>query len=505
MKLFQAPLYEALKQHLGFNPTSFHVPGHQYGRAISNYNEEIRADFAAIMKLDVTELSVTDDLHHPTGPIMESQRLAAETFGAEATHLLTGGSTAGNLALVLAHVNPGEVIIVQRNVHKSILNGLMLAGASAVFVPPMFDQRSGLATVPSLPILAAALESYPEAKGVFLSTPNYYGMANQLHEYAALVHQYNLPLLVDEAHGAHYAFHGQFPDTALSAGADGVVQSIHKTMPALTMGAMLHLQGTRINRKAVSKALAAIQSSSPSYPIMASLDIARAIAAREGEQLYNDAIKLANWFRTQLKEQVPRFKMIDMQMMAGNGAYTALDPLRLTLWDSSGRLSGYSMQKALEQYGCWAEMADSRHVLLLFGLSSSLSDVQKLVTACIAIASESSSYHYNSAGDDISSTVQNADLLQHQQFAEAAYISEPVNFQMLRLAEGEAESVLISECTGRISAEMIVPYPPGIPVLYPGERITVAMVKMLQQLARDGAKFQGASDPAMTYIEVQRR
>ncbi|GGG24419.1 aminotransferase class I/II-fold pyridoxal phosphate-dependent enzyme [Paenibacillus abyssi] len=488
MSIFHAPLYEALKRHIALSPRSFHVPGHQYGRALHNKAPDtIYRDYEALLKLDVTELSGTDDLHHPEGVIQEAQQLAARTFGAEETFFLVGGSTAGNLALILAHCAPGDILIVQRNVHKSILNGLQLAGAQAVFITPSVEPDTGLPTVPSIQQIEEALRRYPNAKAVMLTNPNYYGMGVELHRYVELIHRYGKPVFVDEAHGAHYGIHPDLPGSALNAGADGVVQSTHKTLSAMTMGAMLHVQGSRIDRFAIRRTLAMIQSSSPSYPIMASLDLARAIVHQEGAGLFEQAIRMANLFRQQMQERLPIFLVMGTE--ARQPYYDYMDPLRIVISDSTGALSGYELQKQLEAYGCWAEMADPRHVVLLFGISTSLEDMEALIHACEVIAATIS---------------MNADRQHSFQFLLDSGVSEPVSFSRTLSDVDDVETIPLSESAQRIAAEMIIPYPPGIPILYPGERIHPLTVTTLQQLARHGAKCQGASDPTLTAIRVYR-
>ncbi|KHF33712.1 Arginine decarboxylase [Paenibacillus sp. P1XP2] len=257
----KAPLFEALQQYKNGRQASFHVPGHKKGRAYASFGGAGFLD--QVMEADVTEITGTDDLHHPEGVIRDAQLLAADCFGAEESYFLVGGSTSGNLAMILTVCShPGDLLLVQRNVHKSVLNGLMLAGAKAVFLEPQVDESSGLATAPSAETVAAALAAYPEAKGVLVTMPNYYGMGTDLAPLAEACHRHDVPLLVDEAHGAHYGQHPRLPRSALASGADVVVQSTHKMLAALTMGAMLHVQGPRVNRGLLRQRLAMVQSSS---------------------------------------------------------------------------------------------------------------------------------------------------------------------------------------------------------------------------------------------------
>lgn len=494
MNSLRAPLFESLIRLVEQDPVSFHVPGHRYGQAFDQLpSSEEKQWFSAIMKLDVTELSATDDLHHPEASIAEAQLLAAQCFGAEETFFLVGGSTSGNIALLLAVcTDPGDLIIVQRNVHKSIINGLKLAGARAVFVMPRYDERTGVATTPSVEAIEETLQRYPEAKAVFLTNPNYYGMSTNISHYADMIHRHGKVLLVDEAHGAHYGFHPELPTSAIHAGADGVVQSTHKTLTALTMGAMLHVQGDRLSRTAIKQALAVIQSSSPSFPIMASLDISRAMIDRYGSTWFAEVIASATLFRQWLlKKDSSALTTVDL--LISSNAYDQLDPLRIVMWDETGTLSGYELQQQLEQRGCWAEMADPSNVILLFGIKTNMEDVHKLIEVCEQI-------------EEVI-IVSSRDPLQDKQEVLARMndsimtaSEEPVLFT--RTNNRRTTRMRLVEATNYDSAEMIVPYPPGIPIIYPGEQLTEEIIQYIQRLAQYGAKFQGAFDPVMETIEV---
>ncbi|WP_053373402.1 aminotransferase class I/II-fold pyridoxal phosphate-dependent enzyme [Paenibacillus sp. FJAT-27812] len=494
-KLFRAPIFEALINHATSDPVGFHVPGHHGGQALKQdlWDEQMNGNalayFEKIMQLDVTELSSTDDLHHPEASIMEAQKLAAVTFGAEETYFLVGGSTSGNIALLLTVCEPDDIIIVQRNVHKSIINGLKLAGARAVFLTPQIEPQTGLTTVPTVRQVEEALAAYPEAKAVFLSNPNYYGMGVKLKPYIDVVHSYNKPIMIDEAHGAHYGHHASFPKSAVYEGADAVVQSAHKTLPTLTMGALLHVQGSRIPRDTLQQSLAMIQSSSPSFPILASIDISRAMIDTLGDRLFDQSMRSAAAFREWLEQQQAT-PISEMKIEDERSDTLRLDPLRVVMYDRSGTYSGYELQKHLERYGCFAEMADPRYVVLVFGIQTSLRDTQRLQEAIAAIndgnmkqGSDIKSMPYINEGLQLSNT-------------------EPVSFARARFKNKASLRIQLSAAEHHISAEMVTPYPPGIAILYPGERITATMIAHIQHLSAMGAKFQGAADPDMETIRV---
>lgn len=525
----RAPLFEALIQYMERRQHTFHVPGHKngqvYAQELGKREQVEELDWIYnllqdVMRYDVTEITGTDDLHQPTGAIRDAQELAAACFGAEQTYFLVNGTTVGNLALILTCcTQPGDLLIVQRNVHKSVLHGLMLAGARAVFVAPRIDKISGLAVSPTAETIRLALERYPEAKGVLLCNPNYYGMGTELRGIAELVHQHGKPLLVDEAHGAHYGLHPELPASALQSGADGVVQSTHKMLSSLTMSAMLHVQGQRIDRSLLQQRLAMVQSSSPSYPLMASLDASRRWVHTRGANAFTRGLAAAACFRGSLR-QLPRFELLPRPSDAG-AAYSTLDPFKVAVCDRTGELTGFDLQTRLEALGCVPEMADSRYVVLLFSLGSTKEDAEALLQAFRQIdkdlgrdPEELPMFHeehsvrshspleleVHHSALDMDDTKAIKDML--ADVAMDSLVSAPVPFSLVPPVEEMRESVLLEAAEHRIAAEMIIPYPPGIPVVYPGETISTSVWQMLSKLSLQGAKCQGVGDPTLRTIQV---
>ncbi|PIH55683.1 aminotransferase class I/II-fold pyridoxal phosphate-dependent enzyme [Paenibacillus sp. LK1] len=494
--------------------------------------------FLEMMRLDVTEISGTDDLHHPEGVILEAQQLAADCFGAEESFFLVGGSTSGNLSLLLTVCNePNSLVLVQRNVHKSVIHGLMLAGARAVFLEPWVDPTSGLAVMPSLETVQAAVQAYPEAKGVLVTLPNYYGMGADLKPIAEVCHEAGIPLLVDEAHGAHYGQHPELPASALSCGADGVVQSTHKMLSAFTMGAMLHVQGPRLNRSLLRQRLAMVQSSSPSYPVMASLDLARRLLHTQGANAFTAGLAAVDAFKRGLAE-LPRFRMLQPWQLlqqespagtkpaaGGNSeaagapgrlealpaaalpsaaGYTAQDPFKAVIYDGTGVLSGYGLQQQLEVRGCVPEMSDERYVVLLFSLGSTLRDAEHLLQALQQISLEQE--QSQSLGEQSQRFTKEAAnyISTWNNFQEGTPFSEPIPFTLQPIMEEDTTEVSIDNCVGLRSAEMVTPYPPGIPLVYAGERISAAMITRIKLLRDEGARFHGVSDTSLQSLKIIR-
>lgn len=498
--------------------------------------------FLEMMRLDVTEISGTDDLHHPEGVIMEAQQLAADCYGAEESFFLVGGSTAGNLSLLLTVCDePGSIVLVQRNVHKSVIHGLMLAGAKAVFLEPWVDPTSGLAVMPSVKTVQAAVQAYPEAKGLLVTLPNYYGMGADLTPIARICHEAGMPLLVDEAHGAHYGQHPELPASALSCGADGVVQSTHKMLSAFTMGAMLHVQGTRINRSLLRQRLAMVQSSSPSYPVMASLDLARRLLHVQGAQTFTAGLAAVSIFKRGLAE-LPRFRLLQPavlqqqelsaevepadqtahasaaqpEQMHGQSAaelghaaagYTAQDPFKAVIYDGLGILSGYGLQQQLEARGCIPEMSDEQYVVLLFSLGSTEEDAQHVLLALQDISSafavEGDLLSPEESGEHMRGEKHYISTWNNSQ-EKATYYSEPIPFSLQPIREEHTIVIPNNECAGRRSAEMVIPYPPGIPLVYPGERISPTILARIQLLRDEGAKFHGVTDASLQTMKVMK-
>ncbi|MBT2290101.1 amino acid decarboxylase [Paenibacillus albidus] len=503
----RAPLYEMLEQYSLKGNTSYHVPGHKHGKA---YEGSAAAGFLAdAMKHDLTEITGTDDLHHPEGVIAEAQMLAADCFGAEESFFLVGGSTVGNLGLILTVCpEPGMILILQRNVHKSVIHGLMLAGVRAVFLDPLLDPASGQAVAPAAETVKAALAAYPEAAGVFVTMPNYYGMGSDLAPLAQVCHDSGVPLLVDEAHGAHYGQHPALPAGALACGADGVVQSTHKMLTALTMGAMLHVQGPRLNRGLLRQRLAMVQSSSPSYPLMGSLDLARRLVHSQGPLAFTAGLAAVELLRRGLAE-LPRFRLLqpaaplqqtDMPPLRG-AAYSTQDPFKAVIYDATGVLKGFELQRRLEERGCVPEMSDDRHVVLLFSLGSRAEDALRLLAALRDIAAEVPSGRCYSALEAAAAAIPPGNVSTWNIFVEQA-VSQPVPFSLKPVVASDTESVPLEYSVGRIAAEMVIPYPPGIPLVYPGEAITESICTRLSSLAEGNAKFQACADPALQRIVV---
>lgn len=477
----KAPLYEQLVRHREQAPASFHVPGHKSGRGLDPAASGL---FRDIMSIDLTEIPGLDDLHQPEEAILEAQRLAARCFGAEETMFLVGGSTVGNLAMILSVCGRGDVLLVQRDAHKSVIHALMLAGAKAVFLMPRIGPR-GVSCGLAIEDITEALEAYPEAKGLLMTNPSYYGIGVDMQPIADLLHRYDKVLLVDEAHGAHFGLHRELPASAMASGADAAVQSTHKMLTSMTMTAMLHVRGPRMPRGALKRLLAMLQSSSPSYPLLASLDVARRQMALQGEALLGQALSAARLLRKRI-DSLSRLRYLnEAEARSPFPPDCTYDPLKVLIYDRAGTVDGYKLKAELERAGCFPELADPAHVLLVLGPGSREADVERLAAALSVIdgrlLNDSAPAYRDSGSDEAPLPL----------MPEMTAMSEPVAFDLGLAGQMPERWVSVDECEGYVAAQMIVPYPPGIPLLFPGETITRPVAKVLARLADSGCRFHG--------------
>jgi arginine/lysine/ornithine decarboxylase len=473
MNQFKAPLYEALCAHQKGEPISFHVPGHKYG---INFPKSKDTYFQQILKIDATELTGLDDLHSPEGPILEAESLLAELYNVKNSFFLINGSTAGNLVMIMSVCEEDDIVLVQRNCHKSILNGLKLAKVNPIFLEPEVDKDWKIATAIRMETLKEALTAYPEAKAVILTYPNYYGVTYDLKEMVELAHQYQVPVLVDEAHGAHFILGKPFPQSAVQLGADMAVQSAHKTLPAMTMGSYLHYNSDFIDLCTVKEFLHIFQSSSPSYPIMASLDLARLYAATYKADDIQFTINETKIF----KEELTKISSINVLSYSYDG-----DPLKVTIQSTCG-LSGFALQRRFEKAGIFTELADPNNVLFVLPL---LKDGQV--------------YPYKEALLKIKLALKDIPPIMTKEF-----VTYP-NKMITKLTVGykamrnlHTIDISISEAVGKIAAETVIPYPPGIPLLLQGEKITEDKLENVKQLLNNQAKLQGGLTLKQNKIKV---
>ncbi|MGH0601211.1 aminotransferase class I/II-fold pyridoxal phosphate-dependent enzyme [Bacillus mycoides] len=466
------PLYEALMEFKERRLLSFHVPGHKNGL---NFPQKASGGFKEILSIDVTELTGLDDLHSPFECIDEAQQLLAEVYGVHKSYFLINGSTVGNLAMILSCCGEHDIVLVQRNCHKSIINGLKLAGANPVFLNPWIDEVHNVPVGVRDEVIKEAITKYPNAKALILTHPNYYGMGIDLEASIAYAHAHKIPVLVDEAHGAHFCIGDPFPKSALVYGADIVVHSAHKTLPAMTMGSYLHINSHLVSEEKVSSYLSMLQSSSPSYPIMASLDIARFAIAVIKEEGHDEIVEFLRRFKEGLRF-IPQIAILQ---------YPSQDELKVTV-QTRCQLSGYELQSVFEKVGIYTEMADPYNVLLILPLQVNEGymkaiEIIRLAMQQYKVKDKTASIRYTYKGE-----------------------ISPLPYTYKQLERYETKLVSIEEAVGMIAAEMVIPYPPGIPLIMYGERITQEHTKQITHLEKTGARFQG-STKYMNVYDIESR
>ena len=496
----ELPLLHSLLGNASSGRVSFHMPGHSDAKGFPAW-------FAsAALHLDTTELPETDDLNHPTGPAKQAMDLAAHAFGAGWTRFVTCGATCGILAMVAAVCPRGSTVLLQRTCHRSVLSAVALLGLHPVFLPvyvPMAllpfaaaPLQPAFPTAPFPPAapdeVARALDRDPSIRAVLLTSPDYYGTASDLTPIARTVHAHNALLLVDEAHGAHFAFApGLLPPSAMASGADIAVQSAHKTLPALTQAALLHVSSSalvagRVDTTRIEEALRTFQTSSPSFLIAASLDYARHEMQRHGRQRIESRLRaISDTFGGEPSRAGP-FRVVGavpgVPLRDLPGA-PMRDPLRIVLDVTDAGLTGFEAARRLSRLGISAEMADPARIVLipsLFGQDDD-ADLAALGRAlhAAAVAGPASDAPWPLPPDEYGTRLSTP----------AEVVMPPgVLFDGL-----PRESVLLAEAAGRIVLDPLIPYPPGIPLVWPGERLDIRSVRLLVALVAAGGSVSGLS------------
>ncbi len=480
----QTPLLSTLQLLANRGDAPFHTPGHKRGRSSSHRLRSLLG--TSVFSADLPELPELDNLFAPQGVIQQAQELAAATFGAEQTWFLANGSTCGVLASILATCRPGDKIILPRNVHYSVISGLVLSGAIPIFIIPEYDPEFDLAHSITPAAVQASLVAHPDAKAVMMVYPTYYGVCGDVAAIAQLCHQHAIPLLVDEAHAAHFAFHPDLPRPALAAGADVVVQSTHKTLSALTQAAMLHVQGDRIDRDRLSQSLALVQSTSPSYLLLASLDAARHQMATQGKQVMQQTLALADKARLAIN-QIPGLSSLNPEQAISPG-FTALDRTRLTVTVSGLGLDGFTADEILCAQGVIAELPSLQHLTFIITPGNTEADMERLVQGFMELQRIGAA--------------QPSDLLHNLRSFRPFPISPSLAISPQKAFHASTRRLPIQQAINHMSAELVCPYPPGIPVLIPGEVVTEEAIAYLHQVRAAGGTISGCADPTLQTLKV---
>jgi arginine decarboxylase len=463
----------------------WHVPGHKGGAGADPGLRYAIGDRA--LAFDVPQDIHGIDVGPSPTPYERAERLAAEAYGAGRTWFLTNGATQGNHALCLALAALGVPVVAQRNSHASIVDGLVLSGGLPTFVSPEFDDELGMAHGVTAQALAEALAEAPDARAAFLVSPTYYGMATDVAACAEVAHAHGVALVIDGSWGPHFGFHDALPANPLAQGADAVLTSTHKIAGSLTQSAMLHVaRDGRVDSGAVARAVRLVRSTSPSALLLASLDSARRQLALHGEQLLHETLAGIAAARRKL-QTVPGIALVDADMV-GEPGVAAYDPLRIVLDVRATGRTGYEIADALRRsYDAHPELATQATIVFVVGIAESQAALERLAGDVEEVVKRLS------RGGTTSPIIRPPATLRNEMA-----VSPRDAFL------GAAEEVTVDAALGRVSCESIAGYPPGIPALLPGERISAETVRYLRELVQSGARLHGASDPSFERIHVLR-
>ncbi len=484
----KTPIIDALSAYR--DTVRFHMPGHRGGKSADPDVLSVIGQQA--FSHDVTGVPGMDDLHEPTGCIKEAQDLAASLFGADKTYFVVNGTSGAIQTMTLAVINDGDSIIIPRNIHKSVLSALILSGAKPVFLLPSYDPYLGFALGVEENSLSETLTKDPDAqkaKAVFMVNPTYYGTSQDLTSVSELIHSLGKTLLVDEAHGPHFRFHPELPKPALESGADAVSQGAHKMIGALTQASFLHIKEGRIDPARLKASFQYLASTSPSYLLMASLDSARKQMALYGTQLLDHALGLADDLRREVNN-IPGLYCFGKEITK-NAAVEEFDPTKVTITVRELGITGYQAEKYLRhEKGIQVEMSDLYNVLVIVSYANTSEDVSLLVRAL----------------RDLVQAVANGSLPKNLLACQKSIPSLPGIPKMALVPRAAVqrpwERALLDSSVGRISAEVVTCYPPGIPILYPGEVISQETVEYLHVIRHLAFGISGPEDRTLTTLRV---
>ena len=469
----RAPIYEALEAFQKMRVVPFDVPGHKRGRG----NPELTKLLGeTCMRLDVNSMKPLDNLCHPVSVIADAEQLAAEAFGAAHAFLMVGGTTSAVQSMVLTAVKRGEKIILPRNVHRSVMGAMVLGGAVPVYVNPAGDKRLGIPLGMRVEDVRRAIKENPDAKAVFVNNPTYYGICSDLRSIVKLAHEHGMLCLVDEAHGTHFYFGENMPVSAMAAGADMAAVSMHKSGGSLTQSSIL-LTGPGMSAGYVRQIINLTQTTSGSYLLLSSLDISRRNLALRGRE----AFKQVEYARTEIN-RIGGYYAYSKELINGDSIYD-FDVTKLSIHTRDIGLAGIEVYDLLrDEYDIQAEFGDLGNILAYLSIGDRQREVERLVSALAEIKRRFSRDK---------STLMDFD-----------YIDPIVAMSPQEAFYGEKESLPIRETAGRVCSEFVMCYPPGIPILTPGEQITEEIIDYIAYALEKGCSMTGSEDPGIERLNV---
>ena len=477
MSQTQAPIYEALERFREMRVVPFDVPGHKHGKG----NPELTAFLGEqCVSIDVNSMKPLDNLCHPVSVIHEAELLAADAFGAEHAFLMVGGTTSSVQSMVLSCCKRGDKIILPRNVHRSVINALVLCGAIPVYVNPEVDRRLGISLGMSRNQVKKAIEANPDAVAVLVNNPTYYGICSDLRAIVKMAHEADMMCLVDEAHGTHFYFGENMPVSAMAAGADMAAVSMHKSGGSLTQSSLL-LIGKNVNAGHVRQIINLTQTTSGSYLLMSSLDISRRNLALRGKSVFRKVVEMAEYAREEINE-IGGYYAYGKELINGDSIFD-FDPTKLSIHTRDIGLAGIEVYDILrDEYDIQIEFGDIGNILAYLSIGDRMQELERLVSALAEIRRR---YIKDSNG-----------LLSQE------YIDPEVVCSPQEAFYAKKKSIPIDKSAGLVCSEFVMCYPPGIPILAPGERITKEILDYITYAKTKGCSMTGPEDPQIEYINI---
>ncbi len=487
----RTPYFQVLLDYVDAGVIPFHTPGHKQGIGMERSFRDFVGD--NILSIDLTQIRGLDDLLQPEEALVEAQELAAAAYGSEHSYFLINGSTSGNQCMMMTALDPGDKICLPRNAHKSAMGGLIMSGATPVWMQPEVDEQLHMDHTVTPETVRATLEAHPDSKAVYIVSPTYYGVAADLEQIAAIAHAHGIPLLVDEAWGPHFHFHPALPLSAMQAGADLCINSTHKMLGSMSQTAMMHTQGPRIRLDRLKAVYKLFLSTSPNLALVASLDVARKQMAIDGRALLSRTIEIAEDTRRRMNE-IDGVYCFGEELEGRPGVFD-LDPTKVTITVKDLGYTGYEAEEILRRrYNVQCELADLFNTLALFTIGTTPDAADRLVYGVKELARE----------DRPIDVFSPSGVLERRLKTGTYQLPKIPNIRLVPRDAflAKTEIVPFKQSQGRICAEVITPYPPGIPVISPGEEINDEIIDYLLLEKKAGVKMQGPYDSDLRTIRV---
>ncbi len=475
----RAPILEALEKMKRARLVPFDVPGHKRGRGNPELTEFLGEQ---CLSVDVNSMKMLDNLCHPVSVIKDAERLAADAFGASHAFFMVGGTTSAVQAMVMTACKRGDKIIIPRNVHRSAINAMILCGAVPVYVNPQMDSMLGISLGMSVADVEQAIRENPDAKAVFVNNPTYYGICSDIKSIAKLAHDNGMLLLADEAHGSHLYFSDKLPVAAMHADADMAALSMHKSGGSLTQSSML-LIGNRVPEGYVHQIINLTQTTSASYLLLASLDVSRRNMALRGTEMIDKIIDQVEYARDEINT-IGDYYAYSRELINGDSIFD-FDITKLSVYTRSIGLAGIEVYDLLrDEYDIQTEFGDIANLLAYVSVGDRLKDIERLVSALAEIRR-----NYRQTG---------------RKMLKAEYINPQVICGPQEAFYSEKESLPIDQTVGRVCSEFVMCYPPGIPILAPGEKITEEILQYIRYAKKKGCSMTGPEDMNIRFLNVMK-